>query len=367
MTEHNKPKASFNGNTTLQWIIIAGCVLFITGLVATGYKGAFTWWSTLMCIIGLAMGSTLFMRKFNKNLRTYGDITLYSATVLLVIAMAFVLALRHPAAIDATANKLYSLSPVTVDFLQRLDKDIRITAFVASNERDDAERLLSEYARHSTHISTRVLNPYKDYAVTQQYDGNVTHGDIFIETVTSSTLESPNRLVAINKTSEEAVTNGIIQLLRGKDIKIYFVSGHDELAIVSAANLAAITGARSNMNDASWLKKQLERNRIKVEALNLTQRGRVPTDADAIVCIAPKKDFSGSECLSLRHYLDNGGRALFCMGPELPTPTLDNLRRLLSDYAIDFPDAIALSIGQDANTGVATGRVEAKAIAKHRV
>lgn len=40
---------------------------------------------------------------------------------------------------------------------------------------------------------------------------------------------------------------------------------------------------------------------------------------------------------------------------------------MLSDYGIDFPDAVAFSIEQDARGGVATGRVEVKATGKHRV
>ena len=367
MALKNVKLPSLLGDTRFQWVIISGAALFFSGLVATCFMGAFSWWSALLCIIGMSMASLLFLPKFSKNMRVYGDVTFYSLLVLLGLAMTFVVVMRHPVSIDATANKQYSLSPLTEDFLKRLDKNIRITAFMAGNERADAERLLGEYARHSSRISVRVLNPFQDFASTQEYGGTVTHGDIFIEAQTSATAEGKKRLVAVNKTSEEAVTNGIIQLLRGKDIKVYFITGHNELALMSAQHLAAITGARSNMNDASWLKKQLERNNITVEGLNLTQHGRVPGDADAVICIAPKSDFSGSECMNLKNYMDNGGRALFCIGPEIPTPTLDNLRRMLSDYGVDFPDAVAFSIEQDARGGVATGRVEVKAAGKHRV
>ncbi|MDD4279312.1 MAG: GldG family protein [Candidatus Sumerlaeales bacterium] len=353
--------------SNIQWAIILGAVMFFTGLIVTGFIGAFTWWTALLCVIGIMLAGLLFLPKISRNIKSYLDVYLYTIIVLLSVGFVYAIIIRHPISLDATADKLNSLHPITKDFLKRLDRDITITAFVSENERNETERLLNEFSRNAHQISTRVLNPIHDYTISQQY-GDVAHGDIFIETMTSDT-KSKSRLVSINKTSEEAITNGIIQLLRGKDITLYFLSGHGELSIESSRNYAAITGARSDSNDLEWIKKQLERNRITAKSLNITQRGKIPSDASAIICIGAKQDFSGSECVALRNYIENGGKVLFGIAPELPqiTPSLDNLRGLLLEYGIEMPPSIIFNIDQDSKNSGGSNRVVVGANKPHRI
>ncbi len=371
-SKSNKINKELNLSAVKQWTVIIGICLFFTGLVLTGYIGSFKFYTTLMCLLGIGMSSIFFIPKFSRNLRLFGNVLIYSILVLLSVFVLFLIVLRHPVSFDATAQKLYSLNPITQDFLNRIDSDIRITAFVAGNAKEETQRLLNEFSRYSSHITSRVLNPFQDYSVSRQY-GDVTQGDIFIESVTTGTETADTAkpsLVAVNKATEESITNGIIQLIRGKEITLYFLTGHGELSIESSKNYAAITATRSSMNDLEWLVKQLKRNRIKVNSLNITQRARIPSDASAIICVGPKQDFSGSECVALHDYLEDGGRALFCLSPELPqiTPSLDNLRGMLSEFGLEFPQSVIVNVEQDGNdNSVTANRIVVGPAQKHRI
>ncbi|MCX7719507.1 MAG: GldG family protein [Candidatus Sumerlaeaceae bacterium] len=326
-----------------RWFAFAGLVLFFTGLVVTGFYGTFTPISTALCVLGLLVGSVVFLPRLTRNLTLYLNIGLYAAFFIGSLAVLFVTLQRHPVTFDATHQKLYSISDITKNFLQRLDRQVRVTAFMTETERDSASHLLREYARHSPQFSYRIYHPFRDIAEARGYGTVVMPGDVFVELLTTDT-KAVERSVKLVKLTEEELTNGIVQLLRGRQVILYFLTGHGELSLESDAAAAALAGRPQRGDDAVWLREQLERNHITVRPLSLGQRNRVPDDAAAVVCLGPRSDLSGAEREALAAYLDAGGRALFLLNPELPqfSMPLRNFRELIEEYSLELPDRMVV-------------------------
>ena len=334
----------------LQWYAMAGLVLFFTGLVVTGLQGAFSILSGALCVAGIAVGSVVFMSRVTRNIALFASLALYCAFAVGTIAILFVIVARHPVSFDATKQKLYSLSDNTRSFLGRLDRPVRITAFLTEADRESGTQLLREYERHSSMITYRVLHPFRDIVETRRYGATVMPGDVFVEALTTGTA-AVNRSVVVNKLGEEEVTNAIVQLLRGREPVVYFLAGHGELPLDSDKASAALAGRRSRVDDLTWIMAQLERGGIKALTLPLAQRGRVPTDASALVCAGPRNDISGAEREALSNYLQGGGKALFLLNTEVPQVTvpLQNIRGLLEEYGLEFPDSVI--VNPDPNVG----------------
>lgn len=332
-------------------ITISGLVLFFTGLVVTGLYGYFTLISSALCVSGIATGSFIFLPKVTRNWRLYVNMGLYSLFFVLSLVIFFLILQRHPWTFDATSSKIFSLSADSRNYLKhRLAHPVRVSAFVSSADRKSAAQLLDEYARYSPHFSYRILDPFRNVAEARRFGLQVLPGDVYLEKLTTDT-ETAERIVKVNKLTEEELTNGIVQLLRGRDIVLYFLTGHDEYPMEENRAAAAVAGRRASSDHLSWLMGQLQRSYIRSVPLDLAQRGSVPSDASAVVIAGPRRDINPAERQALRNYLENGGpgstggRLLVMLDPYVPvggdvrTP-LRNLTELLEEYGIALPSEI---------------------------
>lgn len=319
-----------------------GFILFLTGLITTAIQGKFTTLSAAMCVFGLGAGSMLFVRRLSRNLGLYANVLLYSLFFVASLLVLFLIVHRHPVVVDATSAKLHSISPLTRGFLGRLTQPVHVTAFVAESDKEEASDLLREYNRFSPQVTFDILNPYRDVARAQRFGPTVAPGDIFVETMTTQS-QSLGRVVKVNRLNEEEMTNAIVQLLRNRDVTLYYLTNHGELSLESHTASAIVAGRRVTLDEAVVLKEQLERNFIRVLPLNLAQRGRVPSDASAVVCVAPRTDISPAEREALSSYLRAGGRGIFLLNPELQRVggetlmPLRNLAAMLEEYGILLP------------------------------
>lgn len=326
---------------------ITGLTLFLTGLIVTGLQGQFSIISTALCVLGIAIASVLFLPRVTRNLGLYANMGFYSLFVTGTFGMIFLLAQRHPQVYDATASKRFSLSQITRSYIGAQADPIRITAFVAETEQEDAARLLGEYQRYGRSIKPRVLNPIRDVGEARSYGSTILNGDVFVELLTTDT-QAVSRTVKINKLTEEAVTNGIAQLLRRKDIVLYFLTGHGELNVESDRVAATLENRRARMDNLTWLKEQLEQSYIQLSPLNLKQRARVPATASAVIIAGPTNDISEAEQEILRTYIEQGGRLLVLMNPESAsagsgaTGSLRRLSALVEGFGIDTPSDLVV-------------------------
>lgn len=327
-----------------------GLITLLSGLVATGLHGRFTALTAGLCVVGLLLALLFFAPRATRNLKLYAYFATYSVLVIGTFVLLFLILERHGWQYDATRNKHYSLTPITRNFLKRLPQPVHITAFVAETDRDQARLLLEQYATASPKVSYTIANPFREAMLARRYGLQVMPGDIFIETVTTST-QAATRVARVNRLAEQDITNGIVQALRDRDIVLYFLAGHDELPTQRSTAVATLAGQKVSLRDLAWVCDQLERMGMRVVPLSLAQRGKVPSDASAVIWAGPRSDLSGLEAQALRQYLENGGRALFLLPPEVPqttgeiTSVFRNTSDLLARFGILLTSELVVRIG----------------------
>jgi hypothetical protein len=311
--------------------------------VVTGLHGFFSPVSATLCLAGIAGASLFFVQRATRNLRLYANMTLYAFFFSGSLVMLFLVIQRHGMTYDATRNKLYSLSQVSKNYLHSLTRPVRVTAFVTEADKDHTRQLLGQYAQATPKFSFQLANPFRDVGVARRFGVSVMPGDVYVETLTTGSATT-DRVAKIARISEEDITNGIVQVLRARDVVLYFLAGHDELPLERETAAAALAGRRASMRNLSWVREQLERSHVKVRPLQLSQRGRVPADASAVISVAPKTDLSGAEKEALERYLDGGGKAVFLLNADLPQigagevrMSLRNLGDLLEEVGILLP------------------------------
>ncbi len=335
-----------------------GLVLLLTGLVVTGLSGQFTIVSTTLCVLGLIAGSFIFVPRVTRNRWLYLNMALYSVFFCATLLVFYLILQRHPFNYDATRSKAFTVSPVTKNFLGRLSEPIRATAFLAhKGDITEAGLMLGQYARYSPQFSYRIQNPFVEADEARRFSLDVLPGDVYLERLTTDSQQTIN-VEKLSRLSEEEITNGIVQLLRGKVLTLYFLHGHGEMPLEE--NKAAVAmGARAAQGaELEWLKSQLESSHMKVLPLSIPQRGRVPADASAVVVVAPREDLLPVEREALQVYLDGGGRALFLLNPDdariggdQVRSTLANFAEILSSYGIQIPSELVVMPLQPSKTG----------------
>lgn len=343
-----------NARRLMPWIAFAGLILLLTGLVVTGLHGFFTPVSAGLCLLGLVLGLLLFVRQTSRNLVLYLQVFLYSAFFVGTLFLLYLVMDRHGLSYDATKRQLHSLSPITVNFVKRLPQPVRITAFVTEADKDNTRLLLEQYRVASPKISYELLNPFRDVVAARRFGAQVMPGDIYIEALTTSTARA-SRIARVARLREEDITNGIVQALRAKDTVLYFLTGHSEMPLERDTAGALLAGQRVSLRDLAWVRNQLTRLGMQVRPLSLVQRGRVPADASAVLWVWPKADLTGTELEILRRYLDDGGRLLVFLAPDLPqamgelTSPFRNVASLLERYGILLTSEVVARVTPQAN------------------
>lgn len=356
----SKPARKSFGNKQQQIFAFIGMVLFLTGLVATALLGQFNLITAALCVIGLVVGSVIFLPRVTRNLSVYANMTLYAFFFCAAAVVFFMILQKHPLTYDATKSRNFSLSTVTSNFLERLDQSVRATVFVSSKpDRNSASLLLGEYSRYSTQFDYRIVDPFLEIGVARKYGEEVLPGEVYLERMTTDTQRAENNVVKVSQLTEEQVTNGIVQLLRGQELTLYFTVGHGEPALAEDKLSAAIMGTGTDPDNLQTLSDQLSRAYIKAVPLELDRRQTVPADASAVIVARPRIDFNTVETRALSAYMERGGRVMFLLNPDIPQlgnevrTALVNLGALIKQYGVELPpQVVVMPLAQQQNQSI---------------
>lgn len=239
-------------------------------------------------------------------------------TVLVVLAVAVFLqlvAMRRPLQIDVTPDRLYSLAPQTEQILASLGEgrpartggsdrsavDVEIVAFYQSIDgaRQSAQALLSAFADRSPHLSYRVVDPDSDPALVRE------HGVTVMRTVV---LLCEDRRRLLLEPDEGQLAGAIFRIATDTRPVAYWLLGQGE--------------ARDDLEEsggASQLAELLTDSGYAVRPLVLSQRLRLPDDADVVVWAGPKLNPAPDVLALLTGFLGDGGAMACFFGPDTPS------------------------------------------------
>lgn len=319
-------------------IPILGVICIIAGFGLAISQARFDKASYITVGVGVLLFLTLFIRAEVANLKYYLHVVIYSALVLGVCVVAYLFASQHTQKVDLTTQRLYSLSPQTVKYLKALRKDVQITIFAQSQ--DPFDEVIDLYKGVTDKVKWRVIDA-RTHPIEARQFGNVVHND---DIYTTSSLKSKRlNLNELRGNYENVLTNAIIEVTREKNVKVYFLGGHGELAYEQQT---APTRAPTREASLAAFRNYLSQRAIATEKLDLGRTGFVPEDATLVVVAGPKSDLLSPEISALQNYLKKNGKLLVLL--DVPTQNfsmpLTNLIEMLKGYGIDSPDKLIIDL-----------------------
>jgi len=250
-----------------------------------------------------------------------------NSAVMVLLMIAFVglanwIVSRHPLKYDATKNKTFSLSSLTVNALKDLKQPVKITAFYTHEDdagRNKMKTLLDDYSKQSKMIEMNVVDPMRNLPLVREYG---------IERNGTTVIESGGQKTTISTTNEEDITNAILKVSSSKQVNIYFLQGHKE---PSTADFEG-TGF-------SAISEELKKTNYQIKELSdLASKNKVPDDCTALIVGSPSVPLLDHEVKAIQDYLARGGRAIILLDPR-SDPKVEGI---LAPYNVKGTDDIVI-------------------------
>jgi len=244
----------------------------------------------------------------------------FNSVVMILLVLAFVvianwIASRHPLKYDATKNKAFSLSSLTVNALKNLKQPVKVTAFYTYGD-DDAGRnkmktLLDDYSKHSKMLDAKVVDPMRNLGLVRQYA---------IERNGTTIVESGAQKSTVTTTNEEDITNAILKVSSSKQVTIYFLQGHKEPSISDSegGGMSAVVG---ELKKSNYVVKELD---------DLAAKAKIPDDCSALIVASPGVALLDHEVKAVEDYLSAGGRVMILDDPRADA----SVEKLLTPYHV---------------------------------
>ncbi len=316
---------------------LAAAAVLAAAVVSYSAAGSLTK-QTVALLIVAAVLATLYviprLGEITALLRTRparqgGNVTIASVAFIGLLIVVNWLANRHSPQWDLTALRKYSLAPQTVQILDGLTQDVKVTAFFPSRQEDSFTRgtkdLLLLYARRSPHIKLEFIDPEVNPGAAQQFG---------IKSYPITIFQMGDRREETTGLTEQDFTSALLKVARPTQKKVYFLQGHQERDPDSAQ--------QNGYNSAA---QALKREGYVVDKLSLLATGnKVPDDAAAVIIAGLRAPLLDPEKQALDDYLNNRGGHLLVLAE--PRTDLDGLNDLLARWYVKVDDDIVIDPGR---------------------
>ncbi len=233
--------------------------------------------------------------------------------------------------IDVTKDKVYSISQETEDKLKNLETDVTISVY---NMTEYVKDFVKKYTKVNEHIKIEeVENLLSKTNWQTEYGVTDTSSFMVISANGKEKILYDYNLVTYDYTNyeeidvtEEAITNGIIDVITTVKPKIYFLTGH---------NMYPTTYFRN-------LQQSLKDEANEVAEVNLLSAGKVPEDCRLLIITTLKEDIKEAEKDAIIQYINKGGEILLLSSPNISKVNLANFQKVLDEYGISISNGIIM-------------------------
>ncbi len=240
---------------------------------------------------------------------------------------------KHDKKWDFTEESVYSLSAPSERILAMVKRPLKLVGFKVGGW-EGVEELLGRYRGfNSSLIHTEMIDPRSKPHLVDSYQ--MKPGNLLYIAYGEGDSAAISR---VNETTEDAISNAILKLVRGEGRKIYYVEGHGEPAL-SSADEAGVDQWISAIRD----------QQIMVESLIVSTKEKVPDDASAVLLVAPKKSLLPQERKALINYARGGGRLVLFTDPRGP----EDATLIAKEFGIEVGDDVILDQVQQLFAGPA--------------
>lgn len=251
-----------------------------------------------------------------------------TAFVIGILCAIYYIADRHHFRFDLTKNKKFSLTVQSVKLLERLDREVEVTAFFLDNDpfRGMAGDLLEEYRYRSAKFKYKLIDPEKDPAKAKEFGIRSVRTVVFKSGDSRKDVQenemvrqsyNPYMQVPPEFIAEEAFTNALAAVTVTGKSKVCFIEGHGERRIDETD--------REGLSEA---KAAIEKDNYETQRVELITEHAIPPACDVVVVASPQKPLFENEIKEIERYLAKGGAALVMLDPENTT----NLKKTLKKW-----------------------------------
>ncbi len=299
-------RKNFFGKRYCSYIGLAGLICLALSGITWLVQMRFSTFASFFAIIGF-IGVLIYLigdfkhllAQFSKRSVKYGtNVTIMILVVLGIAIFVEAISSQHSIRFDLTRNQRFTLSDQTQKIVQALDKDVNMIAFFSldQDDREAATDLLQQYKRLSSRISYEFVDPDKNPGRAKSYE---------IKNYGTIVLETSEKYEKIIDSTEEALTNALVKVIRDEQKVIYFLKGHGERSLEDVGQAGY-----------NQVKRAIEQENYVIKELLLMQEQTVPEDATALIIAGPQKDLVPAEEESLHAYIHQGGNVLFLLDPD---------------------------------------------------
>jgi ABC-type uncharacterized transport system involved in gliding motility auxiliary subunit len=265
--------------------------------------------------------------------RTRLNVLLTALLGLAILVMLNYVASRHYWRWDWTSNELFTLSEQSQRMLEDLEQDVTVYVFLSQGEQDfaDVQTLLEQYLAHTDRITVEWVDPdrepsrYKILAEKLGIDswspGPYTLATVPIVVTSGGRKWKIERHQLISENfdsfddpdgskldlqSERALTGAILEVTTGTPTVVCLAQGHGEWELGAA-------GPRS----FSAVVRELQWEKIKVEAFELREGQPVPESCHALFVVGPQRPYAEAEVQIVDDFIASGGHVLLAFDPVI--------------------------------------------------
>ncbi len=256
---------------------------------------------------------------------------------------------------DVTRGGLYTLSPATVETLQGLGAPVEIIVFLSASDplSVSVRHMLTSYGAETTKINARYVDPDRSpaefLALQQKYgivagktdDGRVvTDASLVIVRGERHWFVTTDDMVAVDDDEgrskprlEQALTEGIRNVLEKQSTKICFSTGHQEISIDD--------GGPQGLAE---LRFRLQKNNYESVLVDFSspKPSVALTECQVLAVVGPEVPVSEKVAKQLTDYLLGGGNVLVMVNP-----VLDDDNRIRSTGLDPLGRAAGIELGND--------------------
>src|SRR5262245_16887260 len=222
--------------------------------------------------------------------------------------------------VDLTPGRRYTLSEHARQVLGGLDRDVRVLAFLRSQ--DPRNPLIDDLLRQVRAVGPRVrvdvVDVNRNPALAREYD---------VDSYGALVVESEGRRRVFSNPREETLVAAVLQVTRQQRKTVAWVTGHGEGDPMSTARSGGYASARTF----------LEQEYYEVTPISLLADD-VPVGTAVLAIVGPQKDFLPEELAALDRYLQRPGNAVVLLDPQRAA----GLANFLGQYRFALPDDVVV-------------------------